>query len=99
LKPITDFEFPQGIVSFVSVIVLAVCQIRDALQLTNLGCLRHQRIRRPNVKIASFCSQIQDRRDISAINQVQKAYKFATQIGTNEVASTDKFTVKLSGLL
>src|SRR3974377_1753465 len=48
--------------------------------------------------MAPFCSQIQDRRDMSAINQVQETYQFVAQIGTNEFASADKFTVKLPGL-
>src|SRR5689334_19554491 len=70
LKPIPNLECAQGMVVFVSVVIETVQNVRYSLRCADFNRLRHQGVCGPLIEMPGCGSQVEDRRDSTAINEV-----------------------------
>jgi hypothetical protein len=77
----------------ISVVEKSISKVRNPFRLAQLNRPCKQRIRNSLVMVRYLRIQLQDRRDIAAINQLQKADQLVLEIGADEVTAIKECTV------
>ena len=90
LKSVSDLEFEQSAIAFITIVVHTISQVRDSLGLTDLHYLRDQGVGRSLFLLTRFRKELKNGGDITPVNDLCQSDQFILGVCTDEIAAAEK---------